>query len=287
MRTLIFGGTGMLGQAVTALGRRRGHGVLALGRSQADICQPASLRYWADAFRPQLIVNCAAFTQVDDCETRRDHAMEVNGRAVAHVASAAESCGADLVHVSSDYVFVGDATSPYSTDAPVGPRSVYGESKLLGETEALAYERSIVLRTSWLFGPGGPNFVATIARLLRKGQAAGASQAPLRVVDDQVGGPTYTPFLARAILDLAGQRAYGIQHYQNREAVSWHGFAVEIARTLNIRTEVVPVPTSEFPRPAQRPSYSVLDVANFEDIVGRGVEPWSAGLTAYLSGDQP
>lgn len=270
----------MLGQSVAALGRRRGDGVLALSRSQADICQPDSLLYWARAFRPQLIVNCAAFTNVDGCETQREQAMQVNGHAVANIVAAAEACGAVLVHISSDYVFVGDAKSPYATDAEVGPRSVYGESKLQGEIQAMAYDRSIVLRASWLFGPGGPNFVATMARLMRNGQPK-----PLRVVNDQVGGPTYTPFLAKAILDLARSRAYGVQHYQNREAVSWHGFALEIARTLNINTEVVPVPTSEFPRPAQRPSYSVLDVTTFEDIVGRGVEPWSAGLTAYLSGD--
>jgi dTDP-4-dehydrorhamnose reductase len=216
---------------------------------------------------------------VDACETERQLAMQVNGEAVAHVVAAADACGADLVHISSDYVFAGEATVPYGLAAEVGPRSVYGESKLRGEREALVYDRATVLRTSWLFGPGGGNFVATIARLLRSGK-------PLKVVDDQVGGPTYTPFLARAILDLAGARAYGVQHYQNREAVSWHGFAIEIARTLNINTEVAPVSTSEFPRPAHRPSYSVLDVVAFEDIVGRGVEPWSAGLTAYLSGDQ-
>ncbi len=279
MRTLIFGGTGMLGRAVMAASRRRGAGVLALSSRQADICQPAALLYWARAFRPQLIVNCAAFTQVDACETQQELAMQVNGQAVGNVVAAADDCGAELVHISSDYVFTGEATAPYGLDAEVGPRSVYGESKLQGERQALDYDRSIVLRTSWLFGPGGGNFVATIARLLR------TSDKPLKVVDDQVGGPTYTPFLARAILDLAEARAYGVQHYQNREAVSWHGFATEIARTLNIKTEVAPVSTSEFPRPARRPSYSVLDVTAFENIVGRGVEPWSAGLTAYLSGD--
>lgn len=281
MRTLILGGTGMLGRSVMAFGRRTGHGVLALGRRRADIRQRDSLLYWVRSFNPQLIVNCAAFTQVDACETERPLAMQVNGHGVANVVAAADACGADLVHISSDYVFAGDGTSPYLPDADVGPCSAYGESKLLGEQEALAYERSIVVRTSWLFGPGGPNFVATMARLMRQGQQ------PLRVVDDQVGGPTYTPFLARAIFDLAQRRAYGVQHYQNHPAVSWHGFAVEIARTLNANIEVVPVPTSEFPRPARRPSYSVLDVTQFEDIVGRGVESWSAGLAAYFSGDQP
>lgn len=279
MRTLILGGTGMLGQAVLAQGRRRSRGVLALGRQQADIRQRDTLVYWARSFHPQLIVNCAAFTKVDDCESQRDHAMEINGRAVSNAVAAAEACGADLVHISSDYVFDGNGSAPYKVEAEVGPRSAYGESKLEGERQALAYDRAIVLRTSWLFGPGGPNFAATIARLIRQGVQ------PLRVVDDQVGAPTYTPFLARAIFELAEHRAYGLQHYQNHPPVSWHGFAVEIARFLHANTEVVPVPTSEFPRPAQRPSYSVLDVRPFEDIVGRGVEPWTAGLTAYLSGD--
>ncbi|MEM1202381.1 MAG: dTDP-4-dehydrorhamnose reductase [Acidobacteriota bacterium] len=276
MRALVLGGSGMLGRAVAGQWRRSGAAVLALGRQQADITDPAQVLHWMDAFGPEVIVNCAAFTQVDACEERREHALDVNGRALDHITAAAERRGAHLIHVSSDYVFDGRGSSPIPEDAPTGPRSAYGESKLLGEQRALAYGRTLVVRASWLFGPGGPNFAATIARLLREGRT------PLKVVDDQVGRPTYTPFLARALWDLARLGATGTLHYGNRDAVSWHGFAVEIARQVAPGTEVLPVPTSEFPRPAERPAYSVLDVTRFEDAVGRVVEPWVSGLATYL-----
>ena len=265
----------MLGQAVVRQWRRQDSAVLALSHAQADLRDRDQLVAWARDFRPQLIINCAAFTQVDACEEQRDLALEVNGEAVAHVVEAAAEAEADLIHISSDYVFDGQGTAPYLEDAATGPSSVYGESKLLGEQRALEYDRSLSLRASWLFGPGGPNFVTTIARLLRQGK-------DLKVVDDQVGCPTYTPFLARAIWDLSSQAPRGLMHYRNRDAVSWHGFAEEIARSLNIATEIAPVPTSEFPRPAPRPAYSVLDVECFEATVGRPVEPWIGGLVAFL-----
>ncbi len=276
MRALVLGGTGMLGQAVAGLWRRRGGAVLALSRLQADLTERRQLLYWVEAFRPQVIINCAAFTRVDACEEQRDHAMEVNGRAVANAVGAAEHVGAKLIHVSTDYVFDGRATRPYREDAPTAPQSVYGASKLAGEGEALRHPRALVLRASWLFGPGGGNFVATIRRLLLQGRK------PLRIVADQVGCPTYTPYLARAIWDLAGSELYGLVHYRNREAVSWHGFALEIARAVDPAAEVLPITTAEFPLPAARPPYSVLDVDRFESTVGRSVEPWVGGLMAYL-----
>jgi len=275
MRALVLGGTGMLGKAVAAEWRRRGAAVLALSRAQADLSDCERLLYWADAFRPQLIVNCAAFTQVDACEERREHALEINGRAVKNAVVAAERHRAALLQVSSDYVFDGCGSEPYSEDAGSGPVSVYGESKLLGEQRALSYRRALVLRSSWLFGPGGPNFVLTMRRLMLAGK-------PLRVVDDQVGCPTYTPYLARAIWDLAQRGSRGVMHYRNRQAVTWHGFAVAIASHVRPGHEISPVSTEEFPRPARRPPYSVLAVERFEAAVGRPAESWEAGLAAYL-----
>jgi dTDP-4-dehydrorhamnose reductase len=156
---------------------------------------------------------------------------------------------------------------------------VYGESKLAGEGEALgAGGDALVVRSSWLFGPGGPNFVTTMLRLVREGRT------PLRVVDDQVGCPTYTPFLARALCDLAVRRVSGLVHYCNREAVSWYTFAREIVGLWDRSVEVLPVSTVEVPRPAPRPAYSALDTSRFEQLTGRRVEAWGWGLAEYLAG---
>jgi dTDP-4-dehydrorhamnose reductase len=277
MRCLVLGGTGMLGRAVVREARTRGHAALGLSHAQADVTRRESLLPWADSFRPGVVINCAAFTKVDACETDTETAFRVNGEAVANAAAVADRAGARLLHVSSDYVFDGAAREPYREDAATAPLSVYGRSKLEGERHALAYGRGLVVRTSWLFGPGGPNFAATMVNLIRQGKL------PLRVVDDQVGRPTYTGFLARALVDLAPLGTTGIVHYGNREPVSWYAFAATIARLVSGKAEVLPVTTAEFPRPAPRPAYSVLAVDRFEEAVGRPVEPWEAGLIQYLA----
>jgi dTDP-4-dehydrorhamnose reductase len=277
MRCLVLGGTGMLGQRVVSEARSRGWAALGLARSQADVTDPGRLLGWAAAFRPDVVLNCAAHTKVDACETESERAFAINGAGAGAAAALAGRAGARLVHVSTDYVFDGEAREPYREDAPTAPRSVYGRSKLAGEALALAYGRSLVVRTSWLFGPGGPNFVATMVGLIAAGRL------PLRVVADQQGCPTYTGFLARALLDLAAGEATGIVHYRNREAVSWYAFAVAIARLWSGEAEVVPVTTAEFQRPAPRPAYSVLDVGRFEHLAGRRVEPWEWGLVETLA----
>ena len=269
----------MLGRALVTEARHRGQAALALSREQADVTDPARLRYWMDSFRPELVVNAAAFTKVDACEGEgRERAFAVNGAAVGCIAAAASR--ARLVHVSTDYVFDGKGTAPYREDDPTAPLSVYGQSKLEGERQALLHPNALVVRTSWLFGPGGPNFAATMVGLIQQGRL------PLRVVADQEGCPTYTPFLARAILDLAPLDLDGIVHYRNREPVTWHAFAREIAALWAgpaQAVDVLPVTTAEFPRPAPRPAYSVLGVERFEAAVGRRVEPWAWGLAEYLA----
>ncbi|HMB52816.1 MAG TPA: dTDP-4-dehydrorhamnose reductase [Thermoanaerobaculia bacterium] len=277
LRALVFGGTGMLGRAVVASARRRGLAALALSRAHGDVTDRDRVLYWAEEFRPTLIVNCAAYTKVDDCETESEQAMAVNGLAVDHLVEAARRIDARLLQVSTDYVFAGDAERPYREDDATAPATVYGRTKLAGEERALAYEKSLVVRTSWLFGPGGPNFVATMLRLIRQGKT------PLRVVDDQTGCPTYTSFLAEALWRLAEAEASGVVHYRNRGPVTWCGFAREIAQLWDASTEVVPVTTDEFPRPAPRPAYSVLDVERYESLTGRRVEPWGLGVIEYLA----
>jgi dTDP-4-dehydrorhamnose reductase len=300
MRALIFGAGGMLGRALTLELQRRGGPLLALDRAAADVTDPERVSDAVRSFLPDVVYNCAAFTRVDDCERQVETAHLVNGRAVAHLTSAARSAGAALVQVSTDYVFDGAARAPYQEEAAVGPLQVYGRSKLEGERAALEWERSLVVRTSWLFGVGGQSFVATMVRLLTQ-------PAPVRVVDDQIGCPTYVPYLARALADLSERGARGLVHYRNADAVSWHRFALEIGARLAPGREIAPVSTAEFygatrhgpppdrslasppgaaspesPRPARRPAYSVLDVERFEAIVGHRVESWRQGLAECL-----
>src|SRR5262245_44236408 len=160
MRCLVFGGAGMLGQAVVAEAEVRGWDAVGLSRAEADITDPDRLLHWAEEFRPEAVINCAAFTRVDDCETETQRAFAVNGEAVEHVAAAAARVGASLIHVSTDYVFDGEAREPYREDAVTAPRSVYGHSKLEGERPARAAARSPVVRTSRLCGPGSTHSVA-------------------------------------------------------------------------------------------------------------------------------
>lgn len=281
MRALVLGGTGMLGKAVVAEGRRRGAAVLGLSHVQGDVTDAERLLVWARSFRPTVVVNCAAFTAVDACEEHEAAAAAVNADGVGHAAAAAGEVGARLIHVSSDYVFAGGGTAPHPEDAPTGPLSAYGRTKLAGERRALAYDRALVVRTSWLFGPGSPNFVSTMIGLIERGTD------PLRVVDDQVGAPTSTGSLARALWDLGGAASpvTGVVHYRDREPATWYDFACAIAAgwappASAVRVE--PVTTDQFPRPARRPAYSVLAVERFERWAGRPVEPWRAGLAEYL-----
>ncbi len=246
-------------------------------RAQCDVTDPAALAAAVDASRPELVVNCAAHTRVDQCESETELAMRINGEAPGLIAAAGARVGARLIHLSTDYVFDGRASAPYREDHPTGPRSVYGATKLEGERRLAGVADALIVRTSWVFGHGGPNFVDT----MRGRMEAGAG--PLRVVDDQTGGPTWAPFLARALADLGESGCTGIVHYQNREAVTWFAFAREIARQLGSRIEILPATSAEVPRPAPRPAWSVLDVSRFESLAGRSVEDWRAGLAEHLA----
>lgn len=263
----------MLGTALVELLVSRGERYVGLSRAELDICDAVSVRRTLEEIRPRRVFNAAAFTEVDACEDRRDHAMEVNGYAVGRLARAALDVGATLVHVSSDYVFDGTATIPYREDDATSPSSVYGESKLQGEIEALTVPGTLIVRASWLFGPGGSNFVTTIAKAARE-------QSELRVVDDQRGAPTYTPFLAEALISLAQHNCEGIWHYRNREDVTWYEFARAIVGVWRASCDVIPVTTDEFPRKAKRPAYSVLDISSFEEQLGPA-SPWLQGLKSY------
>lgn len=224
----------------------------------------------ADA-RPDVIVNCAAYTKVDRAESEESAASAINGSAVELLAEAANDAGALLVQLSTDFVFDGRKGTPYEPDDATHPLSAYGRSKLLGETAATHATNWLIVRTSWLFGLHGWNFVEAILRQIGLGN-------PLRVVNDQRGRPTYTPHLADAIIRLVAAGARGVVHYADAEECTWYDFACAIAPDVKI----APCDTDEFPRPAPRPAYSVLSTERYEQITGARPASWREGLRDYL-----
>ncbi len=278
MRVAITGAAGMLGQDLVAAANANGDEVLAFPRAELDITDaPAVMQALRDA-HPDVVINSAAWTNVDGAETDEAGALAVNGAGAGNVARAAAECGAWTIHVSSDYVFAGSKTSPYLESDPVGALSAYGRTKLAGE-EAVAEaapERHTIVRSSWLFGTGGPCFPATILRLARE-------RDELKVVDDQIGCPTYTGHLAEALINLAaGQhRPAGILHVAAAGSCSWFEFAREIVAGAGVTCEVKPCSTEEFPRPATRPAYSVLRSERGDEAPV--LLEWREGLARYMA----
>jgi dTDP-4-dehydrorhamnose reductase len=279
VQLLVTGVYGQLGRAIERIARQlhidtTGHDLDTLDIRDPDAVLECVLRH-----TPSSVINCAAHTAVDACEDDRDTAYAVNADAVGHLASACNRVNARLVQISTDYVFSGESDRPYAESDPTAPLGVYGRSKLKGEQFAANADRHLIVRTAWLYGHGGKNFVETIREQLRTGTA------PLRVVADQTGSPTSCDDLAAAILDLDHRGATGVVHAVNSGATSWHGFAVEIARQLETPAEIVPVSTEEFPRRAPRPSFSVLDTSLLTSVIGRPMPPWQDALARYL--EQP
>lgn len=261
--------------------RARGEEVVALSRADLDITDIRSIRKAVEEHRPRIIVNCAAYTKVDLAEQEESLANAINGSAVELLAQAANEGDALLVQISTDFAFDGSKSEPYEVNELTNPLSVYGKSKVLGEVAAGHAEKHVIVRTSWLFGVNGPNFVEAIRNQIRKGTN------PLRVVSDQRGRPTYTPHLSEALIRLAlraneSADARGIFHYADDGECSWFDFAKAIAEESGAATEVVPVTTGEFPRPAKRPAYSVLSTERYERVTGVRPASWREGLREYL-----
>jgi dTDP-4-dehydrorhamnose reductase len=273
---LVLGVFGQLGRAVERLAVDRGLQIVGHDMDTLDIRDAEAVDAVMLKHRPSAVINCAAFTAVDRCETEEEKATAINGTAVGHLAAACDRSASMLLHVSTDYVFSGDAGRPYTEADAVAPVSAYGRSKLLGEELAATAKRHLIVRTAWLYGHGGQNFVETIRRQIDQGNRS------LRVVADQVGSPTFCDDLADALIDLSAANAGGIVHAVNAGVTSWHGFAVEIARILGVDVEVEAVSTAEFPRPAPRPAYSVLDTGRLERLIGRPLPPWQNALARYL-----
>jgi dTDP-4-dehydrorhamnose reductase len=272
---VLFGADGMLGRCWEELLKARGIDHVATTIDDLDITDSDAV---AGLIVPGVkwVVNCAAYTLVDAAEENEDLANEVNGHAVGTMAELCKAAGAKLLHYSTDYVFNGDATEPYRTDHPRSPVNAYGRSKALGEAllEQSGIEHLLV-RGSWLYAPWGQNFVLTMRKLAQ-------TRDNLRVVDDQRGRPTDSRRLAEVSLALAEQGCRGTFHVTDGGECTWFGLASLVAEVTNPGCEVVPCTSEEFPRPAPRPSYSVLDISATEDVVGPLI-PWEERVQDVLA----
>jgi dTDP-4-dehydrorhamnose reductase len=263
----------MLGRDVSDAFSSRGHEILALDRSELDITDGPRVDALVARIEPDAIVNCAAYTDVDGAETHERDAMEVNDTGAGLLAVAAGTVGAKIVYPSTDYVFDGNAGRSYLESDMPHPLSAYGRSKLAGETSvAVANSRHLIVRTSWLFGVGGKNFVETMLRL-------GTEQPEVLVVSDQIGSPTYTPHLAQALVLLAESEDYGVHHVTASGSCSWFDFAQEIFDQAGMGTRVMAANTRMLQRPAPRPAYSVLDTERPAPPV---LPHWREALAEYL-----
>ncbi len=241
-----------------------------------EITNEAAVHAFIDRHQPELVVNCAAYTDVDGCTRDPDLAMNVNGRAPGYIAAACARIGTRLVHLSTDFVFDGRSDRPYVEDDPVGPISAYGESKLAGERAVQEHlPNACIVRTAWLYGLRGKNFVATMLRLARE-------RDELRVVSDQVGCPTYTVDLADAIVHLVRARADGVVHVVNTGQCSWHELACQALEFAGLTTPVLPITAAEFASPTERPANSTLSTKRYIALTGQQMRPWQDALRAFV-----
>ena len=269
---VVVGANGMLGRDLMAL---LGDGSRGVDIAEIDITSHESVERVLTALHPTVVINCAAYTDVDGCENNVDTAMQVNGEGVAYLAMVTREVGAKLVHVSTDYIFDGGKGSPYLEDDPPHPLSIYGESKLTGEMNASFNPDHLIVRTQWLYGLHGKNFVETMLRL-------GTEKEELAVVDDQVGSPTWTVDLAKAIIVLIEKGCQGVYHAANSEFCSWNGFAKAIFEESGLAVSVKPMTTEALNRPARRPLYSTLDCSKLKQDTGFQPQPWRDALRSYL-----
>lgn len=285
MQILLVGKDGQLGQALDPLLRAMGE-VKSVGRETLNLADLDLIPQLVTAAQPDVIVNAAAYTAVDKAESELELAMAINGQAPGLLAETAEKLGARLIHVSTDYVFDGTQSHPYTTTDPTAPLGAYGQSKRVGEQRIQATQANFaILRTAWVYGVGGKgNFVKTMLRL-------GAEREELRVVMDQVGSPTWTGDLAQAMTQLIPQlnaETCGIYHYTNSGVCSWYDFAIAIFEEAQLMgfplkiQRVLPITTAEYPTPARRPAYSVLSTKKISELLGETPPHWRQSLRKML-----
>jgi len=277
-RVLVLGVKGMVGSALMRILSARFE-LIGLGHGQLDVADERETLQTIQGIRPSIVIHAAAYTDVDGCETNPDQAFRINSQGTLHVARACRQTAARLVYMSTDYVFDGEISRPYKENDPVNPISIYGKSKLEGEQHARRLlDKLTIVRTQWLFGKGGKNFVTTVLNLARRSK-------PLTIVRDQIGSPTYAVDLSRAILRLLENGSHGVFHVANSLSCSWYDFAREIVKAAEISdVEIIPVEGANFGRPAPRPHYSVLGCQKLTRETGLTMRPWQKALREFLKG---
>ncbi|HTF96230.1 MAG TPA: dTDP-4-dehydrorhamnose reductase [Cellvibrio sp.] len=280
MKILITGGNGQLGRCLQDVLQHSNHEFFAPAKSDLDISDESSVDNAIRSYRPDVVVNTAAYTAVDNAEKESDIAFLVNETSLKHLANSCKVLGIPLIHISTDYVFSGMATSPYKSDDQTAPLSIYGKSKLAGEQAIRSlWEKHIIVRTAWVFSEYGNNFVKTILRLAQ-------SRDSLKIVADQWGCPTYAGDLAIAIVkicdELQHKSAWGTYHYAGATSTNWHGFASAIIQRLSKSIPVLPISTAEFPTLATRPNYSILDCSSTIDTWNVKLSDWQGALEKVI-----
>ncbi len=277
MKVLVTGFGGQLGYDVVHLLEKRGVACRGVDVADFDLTDAEAVMAAVQEYQPTVIVHCAAYTNVDRAESEPEICAKVNGMGTLNMVRAALSVGASLVYISTDYVFPGTGDQPFETESPYGPQNVYGVSKVQGETAVRSLmTRFFLLRTSWVFGLNGKNFVKTMLR-------QGREKDEIRVVCDQIGSPTYTQDLARVICDMIATERYGIYHVRNEGYMSWADFAGMIMEKAGLNCKVIPIPSSDYPTPAKRPLNSRLSAQALRDA---GFEPMPSvedALDRYLT----
>jgi dTDP-4-dehydrorhamnose reductase len=279
-KILVTGANGQLGKELQQLAAAFPvYEFVFLSREDMPIHHFELIRNTFKAYQPAYCINCAAYTAVDRAETEKDLAFQVNTEAVGVLAALCKEYGTHFIHISTDYVFDGTATTPYQPDSITNPQSVYGATKLEGERQAMQLNPdSIIIRTSWVYSAFGKNFVKTMLRLMSEKEA-------IAVVNDQVGSPTYAADLAEAIMHIIGSANWhpGIYHFSNAGVISWYDFAVEIKTQIQSNCLVKPIPTSAYPTPAKRPAYSVMDTAKISSTYQLPLKDWKTSLAICLA----